>query len=162
LNKKRREKKVKGGHIKRPGQHSRRERSPYPLGLAQIALARDNDCIPHIWCELSPKRDGICVLFERGEHEPLDRPADRDSVLAGRVCRCRRPCRHGRWLNIRKVGRRRTQPNRAPRVAAIRAIVKNQEKACSKSSKRTVIAVGRIIRSNVRSGLQSIGTYLPS
>ena len=42
-------------------------RPPYPLGLAQIALGQDNDCIPHIWCELSPESGGICVL-SRGEN----------------------------------------------------------------------------------------------
>ena len=46
--------------------------------------------------------------------------------------------------NAHPRGRRRTQPNRAPSVAAIIAIVNSQEKACRKSSKRTVIAMRQI------------------
>src|ERR1043166_8188264 len=70
------------------------------VALGEVLLIRDNDAFPHIALRPLVRRRDFARWFRRGGNDSLDRLADPDSELVGRVRSYRHDPRRSRRMKL--------------------------------------------------------------
>ena len=80
--------------------HARGVNRSIEVALGEMLVMRDNDGLPHIALRLLVRRRDFARCSGGGENDRLDRLADPDSVLVGRVRGYRHDPRRSRRMNF--------------------------------------------------------------